>query len=53
MVLSGGFFQNQLLTVELADRLAAAGLTVWTNRAIPPNDGGVSLGQAALATIGA
>ena len=53
VVLSGGVFQNQLLSGELADRLAAAGLTAWTNRAVPPNDGGVSLGQAALAAAGA
>jgi hydrogenase maturation protein HypF len=26
-------------------------LNVWTNHAVPPNDGGVSLGQAALATF--
>jgi len=49
VVVSGGVFQNQLLTADLADRLAAAGLTAWTNRAVPPNDGGVSLGQAAIA----
>ena len=28
------------------------GLRLWTNRAVPPNDGGISLGQAALAALG-
>jgi hydrogenase maturation protein HypF len=49
VALSGGVFQNSLLLDYLAEMLAAHTLTVWTNRAVPPNDGGVSLGQAALA----
>lgn len=49
VVLSGGVFQNQLLSAELAARLRNAGLEPWTNQQVPPNDGGVSLGQAALA----
>jgi hydrogenase maturation protein HypF len=52
VVASGGVFQNQLLLADLAARLAAEGLSVWTNHAVPPNDGGVSLGQAALAGLG-
>ena len=44
VVLSGGVFQNRLLLAELAN----LPLTVWTNSAVPPNDGGISLGQAAL-----
>ena len=31
--------------------LGDAGLEIWTNHAVPPNDGGISLGQAALATF--
>jgi hydrogenase maturation protein HypF len=50
MVLSGGVFQNGLLLEEIA---ATAKLRVWTNSAVPPNDGGISLGQAALATFAA
>ena len=47
-VLSGGVFQNQLLLADLAALLGPR-LPVWTNREVPPNDGGISLGQAALA----
>ena len=52
VVLSGGVFQNELLLRELSGLLAPAGLAVWTNSAVPPNDGGISLGQAALAAFG-
>ncbi len=52
MVRSGGVFQNTLLLELLRPRLEAAGLRVWTNRLVPPNDGGISLGQAALAAFG-
>jgi len=48
MVLSGGVFQNGLLLEDIA---ATAKLRVWTNSAVPPNDGGISLGQAALAAF--
>jgi hydrogenase maturation protein HypF len=49
VVLSGGVFQNALLLDLVVRRLAGAGLAVWANREVPPNDGGVSLGQAAIA----
>jgi hydrogenase maturation protein HypF len=49
IVLSGGVFQNARLLDGVTARLEAAGLTVWTNREVPPNDGGISLGQAAIA----
>jgi len=51
VVVSGGVFQNQLLLEDLASMLRAAGLRLWANRAVPPNDGGISLGQAALAGL--
>lgn len=48
-VLSGGVFQNRLLLERTAERLSAAGLRVLTPVRLPPNDGGVSYGQAAVA----
>jgi hydrogenase maturation protein HypF len=51
VVLSGGVFQNELLLEDLKLFLDAERLHVWTNHAVPPNDGGISLGQAALAAF--
>jgi hydrogenase maturation protein HypF len=51
VVLSGGVSQNGLLLEDLRPLLEAANLQTWTNRAVPPNDGGISLGQAALAAF--
>ncbi|HLK54592.1 MAG TPA: carbamoyltransferase HypF [Candidatus Angelobacter sp.] len=51
VVLSGGVFQNELLLEDLKALLAGEPLTVWTNHAVPANDGGISLGQAALAAF--
>lgn len=51
VVLSGGVFQNELLLEDLQSVLAKGSLQVWTNHAVPPNDGGISLGQAALAAF--
>jgi hydrogenase maturation protein HypF len=51
VVLSGGVFQNELLLSDVRDRLRSSGLHIWTNHAVPPNDGGISLGQAALAAF--
>ncbi len=51
VILSGGVFQNELLLEDLKTMLANAPITVWTNHAVPANDGGLSLGQAALATF--
>jgi hydrogenase maturation protein HypF len=47
-VLSGGVFQNVLLLHDLHSALSSSGLDVWMNAVVPPNDGGLSLGQAAL-----
>lgn len=51
VVLSGGVFQNELLLEDLKYLLAGEALEIWTNSAVPPNDGGISLGQAALAAF--
>jgi hydrogenase maturation protein HypF len=53
VVLSGGVFQNRLLLERTAAAVAADGLRVLTPRRLPPNDGGVSYGQAAVAAAGA
>jgi len=52
VVLSGGVFQNELLLEDLKGLLEKENLQIWTNHAVPPNDGGISLGQAALAAFG-
>jgi hydrogenase maturation protein HypF len=52
VVLSGGCFQNALLTRLVQDRLTAAGYRVHRHRTFPPNDGSISLGQAAVAAWG-
>ncbi len=49
VVLSGGVFQNRLLTEELCALLSAAGFKVYTHRLVPPNDGGLALGQSVIA----
>jgi hydrogenase maturation protein HypF len=49
VVLTGGCFQNRLLTELTLDRLLEAGLEpVWHSR-VPPNDGGISIGQVLAA----
>lgn len=49
VVLSGGTFQNTILLEELSRSLAKSGFDVYTHRLVPPNDGGISLGQAVAA----
>jgi hydrogenase maturation protein HypF len=49
VVLSGGVFMNFLLTSEARARLIGAGFRVYRHRLVPPNDGGLSLGQLAIA----
>ena len=49
VALSGGVFQNRLLLERVTARLEARGLTVLTHHLVPANDGGLSLGQAAIA----
>jgi hydrogenase maturation protein HypF len=49
VVLTGGCLQNVRLLGSLTRRLEAAGFRVLSHRRVPPNDGGVSIGQAAVA----
>lgn len=49
VVLSGGCFQNGILTARVTDALTARGFMVYAHARFPPNDGGLSLGQAYVA----
>ncbi|HBO42801.1 MAG TPA: hypothetical protein DD670_02455, partial [Planctomycetaceae bacterium] len=51
VVLSGGCFQNRLLTEQARRRLSEAGFNVYTHHRVPPGDGGIALGQAYLAGL--
>ena len=48
-VLSGGVFANRRLLEDASARLHEAGLRVLTPSRLPPGDGGISFGQAAVA----
>ena len=49
VALSGGVFQNLLLLGTVVGLLEARGFQVLTHSRVPPNDGGISLGQAVVA----
>lgn len=51
LALSGGVFQNELLLEDLRSLLEKEALQIWMNHAVPANDGGISLGQAAIAAF--
>jgi hydrogenase maturation protein HypF len=51
-VASGGVIQNVLLLQRLAASLESRGIMLLINHLVPPNDGGISLGQAALGALG-
>ncbi|MYH43067.1 MAG: carbamoyltransferase HypF [Acidimicrobiaceae bacterium] len=48
VALSGGVFQNRRLTELLVPDLEQAGFEILRHRQVPPNDGGIALGQAAV-----
>lgn len=52
VALTGGVFQNARLTEVVDDALTAAGVEVLVHHRIPANDGGISVGQAAVAARG-
>jgi hydrogenase maturation protein HypF len=45
VVLSGGCFQNRYLTERTLDRLRTDGIRAYGHQRVPPNDGGIALGQ--------
>jgi hydrogenase maturation protein HypF len=49
VALSGGVFQNELLLRRTVETLQSRHFRVFTNTVVPPNDGGLALGQAAVA----
>lgn len=49
VALSGGCFQNRMLLTRCVQLLGEMGFKVWTHGKVPCNDGGLSLGQAAVA----
>jgi hydrogenase maturation protein HypF len=50
VVLSGGVFQNRTLLGHTRARLEGDGLRVLVPELLPPNDGGISYGQLAVAS---
>jgi hydrogenase maturation protein HypF len=52
VVLSGGCFQNRYLTERAVRRLQAEGFRAYWHQRVPPNDGGIAVGQVSAALRG-
>jgi hydrogenase maturation protein HypF len=52
VALSGGVFQNALLLTLTLGKLRARGIQAMTHRRVPPNDGGIALGQLLIGNSG-
>lgn len=50
VVLSGGVFHNQIILLELIHNLLSHDFMVYQHQQVPPGDGGISLGQAIIAS---
>jgi hydrogenase maturation protein HypF len=50
VVLSGGVFHNQIILLQLVQRLEANDFSVYQHQLVPPGDGGIALGQAIIAS---
>lgn len=50
VILSGGVFHNQILLLNLIEKLSKQGFMVYHHQQVPPGDGGISLGQAIIAS---
>jgi len=51
IVMSGGVFQNRYLTERAAAALESRGFEVHTHQQVPPNDGGIALGQVVMSRL--
>jgi hydrogenase maturation protein HypF len=51
VALTGGCFQNALLTERVYERLQTAGYSVYLHKEVPPGDGGIALGQIYVAAL--
>ncbi len=48
VVFSGGVFMNKIITYLLTEKLKKIGLNVFIHQKVPPNDGGIALGQSVI-----
>jgi len=51
VLLTGGCFQNRYLLERAAERLGREGFRAYRHRRVPPNDGGIALGQVVWAAL--